>query len=58
MAQRYVGGKIYTRPPMEIAVSAAYARTHLPYVLLETWNAMAKSALPRRTRHGTACSVW
>ena len=35
LAQRYVGGKIYTRPPMEIAVSAAYARTHLPYVLLE-----------------------
>ncbi|MFR6495403.1 MAG: segregation and condensation protein A [Ruminococcus sp.] len=42
LAQRYVGGKIYTRPPMEIAVSAAYARTHLPYVLLETWNAMGK----------------
>ena len=58
LAQRYVGGKIYTRPPMEIAVSAAYARTHLPYVLLETWNAMGKKRFAPEDQARDACSVW
>ena len=42
LAQRFVGGQIFTRPPMQVEVSPAYARTHLPCVLLETWNTMGQ----------------
>ena len=37
-----MGGQIFTRKPMEIEVSAAYPLTHLPFVLLEAWNAMGQ----------------
>ena len=33
LAQRFVGGQIFTRPPMQMEVSPAYARTHLPCVI-------------------------
>ena len=42
LAQRFVGGQIFTRPPIQVEVSPAYARTHLPCVLLETWNTMGQ----------------
>ena len=50
LAQRFVGGQIFTRPPMQVEVSPAYARTHLPCVLLETWNTMGqKRFAPQET---------
>ncbi|WP_295218739.1 segregation/condensation protein A [Ruminococcus sp.] len=42
LAQRFVGGQIFVRKPMPVEVSPAYARAHLPCVLLETWNAMGQ----------------
>lgn len=42
LAQRFVGGQIFVRKPMPVEVSPAYARSHLPCVLLDTWNAMGQ----------------
>jgi len=59
LAQRFVGGQIFTRPPMQVEVSPAYARTHLPCVLLETWNTMGQKRFApagKRPRTVTACS--
>ena len=42
LMQRFVGSQIFTRQPMPVEVSAAYAGSHLPFVLLDAWNAMGQ----------------
>lgn len=42
LRDRFVGDQIFTRAPMKIRVSGAYARQHEPQVLLESWKRMGQ----------------
>ena len=58
LAQRFVGGQIFTRSPMQVEVSPAYARTHLPVCCWKHGTPWAETLCPagKRPRTVTACS--
>lgn len=42
LKQQFLGGLVFTRRPMPVEISPAYAGTHEAAVLLETWKAMGQ----------------